>query len=322
VIRIVLIRIGRALLAVWIAITAAFLILRLLPGGPVALMLDGVHDPQIEAQLIAQYGLDQPLITQYFLFLWQTAQGNLGTSFYSLTPVADILLTRLPWTLLLAGSALTVTLLIGIPLGVYGSVKKDGWADQFLRFFGMAGQALFVPAVAVVLLIIFALNLGWAPIGGAIDSQAVSAGDQFLSVLRHLALPLISLAFVQLGPYALTVRTNMLQILGSDFIRSAKSRGIPVRTIIWKHGVRNAIIPAVTLAGIQLGALVSGAVLTETVFAYPGVGRLIYESVLRQDYPVLQGAFILLAVTVVLANLTTDFVVVAIDPKLRTGSRS
>lgn len=320
--RLVLIRIGRALLAVWIAITAAFFILRLLPGGPVALMLEGVHDPQIEAQLIEQYGLDQPLLTQYLYFLWQTVQGNLGTSFYSLAPVEDILMTRLPWTLLLAGSALVVTLLIGIPFGVYGSVKKDGWVDQFLRFGGMAGQALFVPAVAVVLLVIFALNLGWAPIGGAIDSQAVGPWEQFTSVLRHLALPLISLAFIHLGPYALTVRTNMLQILGSDYIRSAKSRGIPVRTIVWKHGVRNAIIPAVTLAGIQLGALVSGAVLTETVFAYPGVGRLIYESVLRQDYPVLQGAFILLAVTVVLANLVTDFVVVAIDPKLRTGSRA
>ncbi len=140
--------------------------------------------------------------------------------------------------------------------------------------------------------------------------------------MTHLALPLLSLAFIQVGPYALTVRTNMAQILGSDYIRSARSRGIPRQTIIWKHGLRNAIVPAVTLMGLQLGTLIGGAVLTETVFAYPGVGSLIYQSVLRQDFPVLQGAFILLAITVVLANLATDLICIALDPKIRTGVRA
>lgn len=307
----------RAILAIWIAVTVSFLILRLLPGGPVALMLEGVNDPAIEARLMEQFGLDQSVIVQYFSFLWQLVQGNFGTSFYTLAPVQDILLSRLPWTLLLTGVAFITTVIIGVPLGVYASVKKDGWQDQLLRFGGMAGQALFVPAIAVLLLVVFALNLGWAPIGGAIDSEATGFWPQLGSVIRHMALPALTLAFISLGPYALTVRTNMLQILGSDYIRSSKSRGLTRNTIIWKHALRNAIIPAVTLAGIQLGSLVGGAVLTETVFAYPGIGRLIYDSVLRQDFPVLQGAFILLAVTVVLANFLTDIVVLGLDPKLR-----
>ena len=180
---------------------------------------------------------------------------------------------------------------------------------------------MFVPSVAVFLLVVFALGTGWFPVGGAVDSFA-SGSEIVPSILLHLALPLLTLIFIQMGPYALTVRTNMLQVLGSDYIRSAKARGLSRQTVIWNHGLRNAMIPAVTLMGLQLGTLVGGAVLTETVFAYPGIGSLIYESVLRQDFPILQGAFILLAVTVVLANLATDVICLFIDPKLRTGSRA
>lgn len=314
-------RAARALLAIWIAVTITFFLLRLLPGGPTTLMLDGVKDPELEAQLMAEYGLDQSPIIQYGLFLWNLATGNFGTSFYSQSPVVEVLTTRLPWTLLLAGAAFIATLLIGVPLGVSAAAKSGGISDHVLRFFGMAGQAMFVPSVAVFLLAVLALGTGWFPIGGAVDSFA--EGNEILpSILLHLALPLLTLIFIQMGPYALTVRTNMLQVLGSDYIRSAKARGLSRQTVIWNHGLRNAMIPAVTLMGLQLGTLVGGAVLTETVFAYPGIGSLIYESVLRQDFPILQGAFILLAVTVVLANLFTDVVCVFIDPKLRTGSRA
>lgn len=315
-------RIGRAALAVFIAVTIAFFLLRLLPGGPTALMLEGINDPELEAAMMAKYGLDQSTFTQYGLFLWQLIQGNLGTSFYSQAPVTDILMTRLPWTLLLAGAAFVLTVLAGIPLGVYAAVRQGKWQDQGLKFFGMAGQALFIPSVAVLVLVFFALRLGWLPIGGAVGVDTGGGFAEMQSIALHLALPMFTLAFVQLGPYALTVRTNMLQILGSDYIRSAKSRGLTRNRIIWKHGLRNALLPAITLMGLQLGTLVGGAVLTETVFAYPGIGSLIYESVKRQDFPVLQGAFILLAITVVLANLITDMVCITLDPKLRTGSRS
>lgn len=319
--RYVMLRIGRAALAVWIAVTISFFLLRLLPGGPTTLMLDGVNDPVLEAQLLADYGLDQPLFTQYGLFLWQLIQGNLGASFYSQSPVTEVLMDRMPWTLLLAGSAFILTLLIGIPLGVYAAVKRDGLPDQLLRFFGITGQAMFVPSVAVLLLAVFALNLGWFPIGGAVDSF-VEGSAYYSSVFMHLALPLLSLVFIQIGPYALTVRTNMLQVLSADYVRSARARGLSSRAVVWNHGLRNALIPAVTLMGLQLGTLVGGAVLTETVFAYPGIGSLIYEAVGRQDFPILQGAFIVLAITVVLANLVTDLVCLVLDPKLRTGNRA
>lgn len=319
--RYVVTRTARALLAIWIAVTITFFLLRLLPGGPTTLMLEGVQDPALEAELMAEYGLDKSPLVQYGLFLWNLVKGNFGTSFYSQSPVTEVLLTRLPWTLLLAGAAFLATLLIGVPLGVSAAAKSGGISDHVLRFFGMAGQAMFVPSVAVFLLVVFALGTGWFPVGGAVDSFA-SGSEVIPSILLHLALPLLTLVFIQMGPYALTVRTNMLQVLGSDYIRSAKARGLSRQTVIWNHGLRNAMIPAVTLMGLQLGTLVGGAVLTETVFAYPGIGSLIYESVLRQDFPILQGAFILLAVTVVLANLATDVICLFIDPKLRTGSRA
>ena len=319
--RYVVTRTARALLAIWIAVTITFFLLRLLPGGPTTLMLEGVQDPALEAELMAEYGLDKSPLVQYGLFLWNLVKGNFGTSFYSQSPVTEVLLTRLPWTLLLAGAAFLATLLIGVPLGVSAAAKSGGISDHVLRFFGMAGQAMFVPSVAVFLLVVFALGTGWFPVGGAVDSFA-SGSEIVPSILLHLALPLLTLIFIQMGPYALTVRTNMLQVLGSDYIRSAKARGLSRQTVIWNHGLRNAMIPAVTLMGLQLGTLVGGAVLTETVFAYPGIGSLIYESVLRQDFPILQGAFILLAVTVVLANLATDVICLFIDPKLRTGSRA
>lgn len=314
-------RTARALLAIWIAVTITFFLLRLLPGGPTTLMLEGVQDPALEAELMAEYGLDKSPLVQYGLFLWNLINGNFGTSFYSQSPVTEVLLTRLPWTLLLAGAAFLATLLIGVPLGVAAAAKSGGISDHVLRFFGMAGQAMFVPSVAVFLLVVFALGTGWFPVGGAVDSFA-SGSEIIPSIMLHLALPLLTLIFIQMGPYALTVRTNMLQVLGSDYIRSAKARGLSRQTVIWNHGLRNAMIPAVTLMGLQLGTLVGGAVLTESVFAYPGIGSLIYESVLRQDFPILQGAFILLAVTVVLANLATDVICIFIDPKLRTGSRA
>lgn len=306
-------RVVRALLAVLIAVTLTFFVLRLLPGGPVMLMLDGVNDPLLEAQLMSQYGLDQPLLTQYGLFLLQLVQGNLGVSFYAQAEVSDILMSRIPWTLLLAGTAAVLTLFLGIIIGVYAAVNRRGWQDRLLNIAGISGQALFVPSLAVPLLLLFSLTLGWLPIGGS----GVQGGP--VSVLAHLALPLLTLVLIQLGPYALTVRTNLTQVLGTEFMRSSAARGLGKGSLIWRHALPNALLPSLSLMGVQLGTLLGGAVLTETVFAYPGVGSLIYQSVGRQDFPVLQGAFILLAVTVVVANLAVDILSMAIDPRVKAG---
>ncbi|WP_147916804.1 ABC transporter permease [Ruania zhangjianzhongii] len=307
----------RAVLTIWIAVTITFFLLRLLPADPTLLVVEGDMTPEMQDALRERYGLDKPLHVQYGLYLSQLVTGNLGVSFRQLAPVTEILLERLPWTLLLAGSAFVLTVLAGIPLGVYAAVGRGKKIDKVVQFLGTTSNAIFVPSLAILLLVVFAANLDLFPIGGAID-RSTRGLAAYGSLFHHLALPLLSLMLVQIGPYALTLRTNMLEVLGEDYIKSAKSRGLPPRRIVWRHALRNAILPALTLMGLQLGTLVGGAVLTETIFAYPGVGRLIFESVQQLDYPVLQGAFVLLAVTVVVANLITDMVAMFLNPRIRT----
>ncbi|PZF79782.1 ABC transporter permease [Jiangella anatolica] len=310
-------RLFRAILTIWIAVTVTFFLLRLLPADPTLLVVEGDMTPKMQDALRSQYGLDKPILQQYGLYLGQLVQGNLGVSFRQLVPVTELLLDRLPWTLLLAGSAFVLTLLIGIPLGVYAAVGRGGPVDRAVQFFGITSNALFIPSVAILLLVVFGSNLGWFPIGQAIDPDTRGLAA-YGSLLHHLALPLFSLVLVQLGPYALTLRTNMAEVLGEDYITSARSRGLTPRRVVWRHALRNAVLPALMLMGLQLGTLIGGAVLTETVFAYPGVGRLIFESVQQLDFPVLQGAFVILAVTVVLANLLTDLLSMALNPRIRT----
>ncbi|MFE0590569.1 ABC transporter permease [Micromonospora echinospora] len=314
--RFVLSRALKAVLTVWIAITSTFFLLRLLPGDPTTLMVEGDMTPEMQAALLKTYGLDRPLWEQYVSYLRELLQGNLGISFRQIQPVTDIIVDRLPWTLLLAGSAFVITIAVGIPIGVWAAVHKGNWLDRTLQALGIGGHALFVPSVAMLLLVFLGAQLGWFPIGGAIDPDTRGAAA-YLSLLHHLVLPVLSLVLVQLGPYALTLRTNMIEVLGEDYIRAAQARGLSATRRVWKHGLRNAILPALTLMGLQLGTLVGGAVLTETVFAYPGVGRLIYEAVGQQDYPVLQGAFIMLAVTVVFANALTDMLYAVLNPRIR-----
>ncbi|NBE93844.1 ABC transporter permease [Nonomuraea sp. KC401] len=307
----------RAVLTIWIAVTVTFFLLRLLPGDPTLLVVEGDMTPEMQQALRVQYGLDKPMLTQYWLYLTELVQGNFGTSFRQLQPVTEIIVARVPWTLMLAGSAFVLTILLGIPLGVYAAAHRGRRLDRIVQMFGITGHALFVPSIAILLLVVAGSWLGWFPIGGAIDPDTRGLAA-YLSLFHHLALPLISLVIVQLGPYALTLRTNMLEVLGEDYVKSARGRGLSTRRTLWKHALRNAILPALTLMGLQLGTLVGGAVLTETVFAYPGVGRLIFEAVGQLDYPLLQGAFIMLAITVVVANLITDVVGMLLNPRIRT----
>jgi peptide/nickel transport system permease protein len=184
--------------------------------------------------------------------------------------------------------------------------------------FGVGVQSLFVPTVGIFLLFVFGLQLHWLPIGGAY-TPGVYGGAWYVSVLSHLVLPCVSLMLVQLGSYVLTLRATLIESLGEDYTILAHAKGLPNRKVVWKHALRNALLPTTTLVGLQLGYLIGGAVLTETVFAYPGVGRGIYEAVTQLDYPVLQGAFVLLAATVVLANMLTDLTYGLLDPRVRTA---
>lgn len=314
----VLRRLGLGLVTVWFAVTVTFLLLRLLPGDPALAVASPNMTPDARATLLTQYGLDQPLPTQYLLYLGQLVQGNLGTSFTQSIPVVDVLAERLPWTLLLTASALVLTVLLGIPLGVAAAAHRGGLVDRVVQVVGVTGQSLFVPSIGIFVLYVFGLRLGWLPIGGAYSDGTYGAA-WYGSVLAHLVLPALSLTLIQLGSYVLTMRATLVDALDDDYVVLARANGIPPRRIMWKHALRNALLPATTLIGLQLGFLVGGAVLTETVFAYPGVGRGIYEAVTQLDFPVLQGAFLLLAVTVVAANTLTDIAYGFLDPRVKAS---
>jgi peptide/nickel transport system permease protein len=310
-------RVVRAVATLWFAVTVTFLLLRLLPGDPALAVASPNMTRELRAQLLRQYGLDQPLSVQYGRYLWQLLHGNLGVSFTQSVPVTTVLGARLPWTLLLTGSALLVTVAAGIPLGVLAATRPRGWIDRCIQVAGVVGQSLFIPSVGIFLLFVLGLRLRWFPIGGAY-ADGVYGGAWYLSVLRHLVLPCLSLVLVQLGTYVLTLRSTLVEALGEDYCILARAKGVPERRVVWKHALRNALLPTTTLVGLQLGFVVGGAVLTETVYAYPGIGRGVYEAVTQLDFPVLQGAFVLLAATVVLANLVTDLTYGVLDPRVRT----
>lgn len=311
-------RLGRGVFTIWFAVTVTFLLLRLLPGDPALAVASPNMTEAARAALLSQYGLDQPLIVQYGIYMVQLLQGNFGVSFTQSIPVMDVLLQRLPWTLLLTVSALTITVIIGIPLGVLAASRRGKGVDKLVQVIGVTGQSLFVPSIGVLLLFTFGLMLHWLPIGGAYDTESYGL-DWYGSVALHLVLPAVSLMLIQLGSYVLTMRSTLIDALDEDYVTLARANGLPYRRILWRHALRNALLPTTTLIGLQLGFLVGGAVLTETVFAYPGIGRGIYEAVTQLDFPVLQGAFLLLAITVVVANMLTDIVYGFLDPRVKTS---
>jgi peptide/nickel transport system permease protein len=309
----------RAVLTVWFAVTVTFLLLRLLPGDPALAVASPNMTPAIRTQLLHDYGLDQPLIVQYGKYIWQLLHGNLGISFAQNEPVSTVLGGQLPWTLLLMGTSLVLTLLLGIPLGVAAARRPGGFIDRGAQVFSVAAGSLFVPSAGILLLFVFGLRLHWLPIGGAYDDDAYGIG-WYLSVAKHLVLPALSLVLVQIGSYVLTLRATLLIALKDEYADLARAKGATERSVVWRHALRNALLPITTLAGLQLGFLVGGAVLTETIYAYPGVARGIYVAVTQEDYPLLQGAFVVLAISVVVANLLTDLTYGLLDPRVRVAT--
>jgi peptide/nickel transport system permease protein len=245
-------RFGRGLITIWFAVTVTFLLLRLLPGDPALAIASPTMTPEFRETILQQYGLDQPLIVQYGLYMWQLLQGNLGVSFTQSIPVLDVLLQRLPWTLLLTMTALVLTIIIGIPLGVAAAAHKGRFLDRAVQVFGVTGQSLFVPSVGILLLFVFGLMLGWFPIGGAYTNGTYGA-EWYGSVLSHLVLPAVSLMLIQIGSYVLTMRSTLIDALGEDYVTLAKANGLPFRRVLWKHALRNALLPTTTLIGLQLG---------------------------------------------------------------------
>lgn len=309
-------RVIRGLITLLIAVSVTFLILRLMPGDPTTIMLDPRMNEAARARLLKEFGLDKSLFVQYFLYLKQMLKGDLGYSFIHRTPVTHVILSRLPWTLLLMGLTQLFTMFIGVPLGVFAGYKKGSIIDHLINAFTIFGISIFIPWLGITLLYFFGYQIPIFPIGGAY-TPGVEGFTLFKDVVMHLVLPVLTLTLIYLANYVLYMRASMVDVLSEDYIRTARSKGVKEKQVVWKHAVRNALIPTVTMAGLLLGRMVSGAVLTETIFSFPGVGRMIYEAVGQQDFPVLQGAFLILAVSVITMNILTDLVYAYLDPRVK-----
>ncbi|MEW5865851.1 MAG: ABC transporter permease [Bacillota bacterium] len=309
-------RLLRGALTMLVSVTLTFVILRLMPGDPAEVLVDPRMTAEVRAQLLADFGLDKPLWQQYVIYMANLLRGNMGISFKTLLPVTQVISTRIWWTILLMGISFLVTLIVGIPLGVIAAIRRDSAADRVITGISIFGNAVFVPWLAISLLYIFGYLIPVFPIGGAVEI-GVTGWERVKSIAFHLVLPVSSLLIINLARYVLFLRTCMVEVMHEDYIRTARAKGVNSRAIIYKHALRNAFLPTLTMMGLQLGYMVGGAVLTETVYAYPGVGRLIYESVKHHDYPVLQGTFIVLALAVIVANILTDLLYSLLDPRVR-----
>ncbi|WP_071431179.1 ABC transporter permease [Angelakisella massiliensis] len=314
-------RILRGLLTIFISVSLTFFIVRAMPSDPVSLMVSPQMTPEAQQAMIEAYGLDQPLLVQYGKFLVQLFQGNLGTSFSKHIPVTEYLLQRLPWTLMLLGAVIVLVLGIGIPVGVFAARHRGKWGDRVVSVMVTLGISVFIPFISFLLLYLFAFRFKVMPTGGAYTPPKGEGLSYVLDVAKHLVLPTVALAVTNLANAVMYTRNGMIDVLHEDYIRTAYSKGNNEKQVILHHALKNAMIPTVTVIGLQIGVMVGGAVVTETVFSWPGVGRLIYDAVNALDYPVLQGAFLLLAVAVVVMNLITDLVVAWLDPRIKLGGK-
>lgn len=307
------------------AVSLNFAIPRLAPGTPIDYLVPSEQvstiTPEQREQILAQFGLEKPLLEQYWLYLAGIAQGDLGISTQQGRPVVDMLLERLPWTLVLVGGAIALATVIGGGAGFLSAARRGGRTE-------VGGLALFMfldsmPPfwIGMLLLVLFSGYLQLLPVFGALPITGEAGGFGLtLEFAQRLVLPLVTLTLVRAGWLFLMARSSLAGELCEDYVLMAEAKGLSRRQVVLGHGVRNALLPLVTAVAVEVGTVVGGATVVETVFSYPGLGRLIYESVLSRDYPVLQGAFLLLAVGVILANLLADLLYPLIDPRVRTES--
>ena len=298
-----------------------FLLLQLAPGDVVDAMLaeGGGGDPVLAAKLRATYGLDQPIYIQLFKYLGQVLTGDLGYSFYYDDSVATLILGHLPTTLMLTLSALVVAVGVGTLFGVYAAIKPRGIFSNFVTVFSLLGYATPVFWLGMIILLVFALYLPLFPAFGIRSiPEPEQWFDRILDLINHLVLPVFTLAILYLANYSRLSRASMLDVLGADYIRTARTKGLSEFKVIFKHALKNAALPVVTMAGLQLGHIFSGAVLVETVFSLPGLGPLLYESIMRRDYPVILGVLFGAAATTIVANIITDMVYKWMDPRIQS----
>lgn len=313
-------RILQTIVVIVILSYVCFGLITLMPGDPVELMISA--NPKITAEDVTRlrefYGLDTPIYKRYYSWVSDLAKGELGYSRIYRIPVSEMIGPSLRATAILSLSSLTLSLLIGIPLGILCALRPNSKLDYSINFFSFAGISMPSFWLGIVLIIIFSVNLGWLPASGyqTTGLQYSSWWDELLDKSKYLILPVISLSIQSIGRFSRFARSSMLEAMRNDFIRTARAKGLSRQVVIWRHGFRNALIPLVTIIAISLSSVFSGALITETVFAYPGAGRLIYSSIMGNDYNVAMISFVISISMVLLLNLVADLMYGVVDPRI------
>ncbi|WP_307419066.1 MULTISPECIES: ABC transporter permease [unclassified Mesorhizobium] len=311
-------RIVFAVVTVFVALTLNFILFRVLPGGPIS-QISRVPNasPALKQALTAQFGLDKPIWEQYLLYLQQTLHGNLGVSYMNRQPVLDNLIEAFGNTIPMVATGTVLALMMGGLVGVISAVRRGSATDHLSTNIAVLFYAFPTQFLGMMLLIIFA---GVLPSAGMSDPFAIggSQWDVFLDTLKHMILPVATLALTLFAENALIVRSAMLETLGEDYILTAKAKGVPRHRLIRAHALRNAMLPIVTMVAMSLGAVVTGSILIEVIFSWPGIGRALYTAVLKRDYPMLQGGFLAITVVVITFNLIADLIYYKLDPRITT----
>ena len=322
------------LLPTFIGITlVAFFLIRLVPGDPIEVMVGERRlDPAAHARLVQQMGLDRPLLVQYGSYLKQTLSGDLGTSIVSREPVSVEFAALFPATVELALCALLLALVVGLGLGAVAALKRGSLVDQGVMGLATVGYSMPIFWWGLMLIMLFSVDLGWTPVSGRIaieydiatrtgfmlvDSLMSGEPGAFTSALRHLVLPTLVLGTVPMAVIARMTRSSLLEVLREDYMRTARAKGLSPLRVVVVHGLRNALIPVITVVGLQTGALLGGAVLTETIFSWPGIGKWLIDSIARRDYPVVQAGILISALIFIVANLFVDVLYGVADPRIR-----
>ncbi|MFZ5790693.1 MAG: ABC transporter permease subunit [Pseudomonadota bacterium] len=310
-----------------------FAMIRLIPGDPIEIMAGerGI-DPDRHAALMHQFGFDRPLLEQYVLYIGDVLQGDLGKSFVTKKPVLSEFLQLFPATVELAICAMLFAVAVGLPVGILAGTRRGRFADHSVMALSLTGYSMPIFWWGLLLIILFSVNLGWTPVSGRldfvyfitpvtrfmlIDTLLSDQEGAFLDALHHLVLPSIVLGTIPLAVIARMTRSAMLEVLGEDYIRTARAKGLSPRRVVAVHALRNALIPVVTVIGLQTGVLLAGAILTETIFSWPGIGKWLVDSISRRDYPSVQGGVLLVAIVIMLVNLSVDLLYGLINPRIR-----
>jgi len=301
----VLKRLAYAVPVIWGVVTIVFVLSRVLPGDPVETMLSqSGGSPEAIQQMRSQLALDQPLYVQYGQFLWALSRGDLGRSIFTNRLVTATLMEQLPSTISLALAAMALAIVLGTSLGIVAAVYQGTWVDSVCMALAVVGVSLPIFWSSILLITFFSALLHWLPAAGQ-------------GSIKHLVMPTLVLGFASSGAIARLVRASMLEVLGRDYVVTAKAKGLGTRAVIVRHALRNALIPVVTLIGLQFGFLLSGTVVVETVFSRQGIGRLVVDAILWKDFPVIQGAILLSAVIYTVLNIVIDLSYAVIDPRLQ-----